>query len=117
MASALRATIAGLFIWSVVGSYAASPTDALVVGTWIAKRDFMTLRLVLRADHTLEWSIATDDRPKPHPVTGKWRIAQNDLVVRWELRDDDALIPILGTTQETLVLEYPGRTTFRRQKP
>jgi hypothetical protein len=125
MENPLRATLASCLALWMLGCHAASPTDELVTGEWVAQRrfqkgdfvDFWTLRLNLRADHTLEWYITSHDRRNPHHITGTWHVAHNNLVVRWELRDDDALIPILGCTGETLILDYPGeQTTFRRQK-
>jgi hypothetical protein len=63
-------------------------TDQQLIGTWFTKRDFMTLKLELRADHTLYWSSLTRDDPNRRPVTAKWRADQNNLFVRWELRND-----------------------------
>jgi hypothetical protein len=92
-------------------------TDEQLVGTWSAKRDFMTLKLAFGADHSLRWFVVSADDPDRTPVLARWRLDQDQLFVRWHFRDDWVKIPIFRVTRETLVLDYPGRTTYSRSKP
>jgi hypothetical protein len=103
------------FLWAAVRCLAA--TEEQLIGTWSAQRDSMTLKLVLRANHALQWFDLSADDPDRSPVTATWRADEQHLVVRWELRDDWVKIPIFSITRDTLVLDYPGRTTYRRNKP
>jgi hypothetical protein len=92
-------------------------TDEQLIGTWSAKRDFMTLKLSFGADHSLRWFVVSADDPDRSPVRARWRLDQDQLFVRWQLRDDWVKIPIFSVTRDTLVLDYPGRTTYSRSKP
>jgi hypothetical protein len=105
-----------LFFLFVAGSVLPA-TDEQLVGTWSAKRDFMTLKLAFGPDHSLRWFVVSADDPDRPPVTARWRVDRDDLFVRWQLRDDWVKIPIISVTRDTLVLDYPGRTTYSRSKP
>jgi hypothetical protein len=117
MVTVRPASIVALLCFLFVAGRCLPATEEQLIGTWLARRDFMTLKLALRADHTLRWFVLSADDPDRSPVTARWRADRDHLIVRWELRDDWTKIPIFSVTRDTLVLDYPGRTTYRRSKP
>jgi hypothetical protein len=117
MMSVRPCSVAAVLCFLFATGHCFPATEQQLVGTWSAKRDFMTLKLAFGADHSLRWFVVSADDADRPPVTARWRLDQDHLFVRWQLRNDWVKIPIFSVTRDTLVLDYPGRTTYRRRKP
>ncbi len=73
------------------------------------------MKLLLRADHRLEWSVDSREMVNTRPVLGTWQVSNGRLAVVWQLRTDTVYLPVVRVTQDTLILDYPEpKSVFRR---
>ena len=92
-------------------------TEPHIVGAWMGKtyHGRLTLKLLLRADHRLEWSVDSPEMVNSRPTVGTWRVQEGHLAVLWELRTDTVMLRIHRVTASKLVLSFPEpNTTFHR---
>ena len=94
-------------------------TEETLAGAWLGKtyHDILTMKLRLRADHRLEWSVDSPEMVNTRPVLGTWHVSDGRLAVVWELRKDTVYRPVVSVTRDTLILDFPEpKSVFRRVK-
>ncbi len=92
-------------------------TEETLTGAWLGKtyHGTLTMKLLLRADHRLEWSVDSREMVNTRPVLGTWHVSNGRLSVVWQLRTDTVHLPVVRVTQDTLILDYPEpKSVFRR---
>src|SRR3954465_2444081 len=80
-----------------------SPTDATLQGAWVGKtyHGILTMKLNLRADHRLEWSVDSPEMINTPPVLGTWQLRRGRLAFRWDDHTEDFEVRIFELTTDT----------------